>query len=203
MIPLTVWMLLVLSTSWYAIVQSRGRPRSARFHEALERAGHTVGSTSDYGLALLLLPPLLLVGWLGIGLVPDEVLTMPEVSAARITSVSTAVTAVLWAFGEEVFFRGLLGGVLMRRLGFAWGNLLQAVVLLLVHLPLLLIDTRLWPLLPAQFAASWVLGWLRHRTGTYLPGAVVHATVSIAMGLDLLRAVVHTTVGLSMGLIAV
>lgn len=71
----------------------------------------------------------------------------------------------------------------MRRLGFGRGNLLQAVVFLIPHLALLLIDMRLWPLIPVQFAAGWLLGWLRYKTGTSLPGAAVHVLTNIAAGL--------------------
>lgn len=124
-----------------------------------------------------------LAGWLAIVLVPGEVLETPGVSIARLTSVSVAIGVVLRAVGEEVFFRGLLGGVLIRRRGFLWGNLLQAVLFLVPHLPLLLIDARLWPILPVQFAAGWLLGWLRHKTGTFVPGAVVHVVANIAAGL--------------------
>lgn len=90
---------------------------------------------------------------------------------------------MLRAVGEEIFFRGLLGGVLFRRLGFVRGNLLQAVFFLVPHLVLLLIDARLWLIIPVQFAAGWLLGWLRHKTGTFLPGAAVHAIVNLAAGL--------------------
>jgi len=87
------------------------------------------------------------------------------------------------ALGEEVFFRGLLGGVLIRRLGFGWGNLVQALLFLVPHLALLMIDVRLWPLIPVQFAAGWLLGWLRHRSDSFVPGAVVHVFANIAAGL--------------------
>jgi len=43
------------------------------------------------------------------------------------------------ALGEEVFFRGLLGGYLERRFGFMKGNTMQAFVFLLPHLLLLLV----------------------------------------------------------------
>ena len=62
---------------------------------------------------------------------------------ARLTSVGTAIGIALLTLGEEVFFRGLLGGALMRRLGFRWGNLLQATTSLVLHVPLLLLDVRL------------------------------------------------------------
>lgn len=133
--------------------------------------------------ALLLLPLLLLTAWLSIALIPSEVLEAPGVSIARVTSVGIAIGVVLRAVGEEVFFRGLLGGVLIRRIGFLWGNLLQSVIFLLPHLPLLLISTQLLPLLPVQFLTGWLLGWLRHKTGSFVPGAVLHAVVNIAAGL--------------------
>ena len=44
-------------------------------------------------------------------------------------------------------------------------------------LALLLVDLRLWPILPVQFAAGWMLGWLRenvHRHGAkYEPQVLV------------------------------
>ena len=75
----------------------------------------------------------------------------------------------------------------MRRLSFRWGNLLQATIFLVPHVALLLLDVRLWPLLPAQFAAGWLLGWLlgwlRHKTDTFVPGAVLHVIINITVGL--------------------
>ncbi len=84
--------------------------------------------------------------------------------------------------GEEILFRGLIGGVLIRRLGFWVGNTAQAVVFLLPHALLLAVDPRIWPILPVQFLAGWMLGWLRHRSGSVLPGALVHAAVNLLVG---------------------
>ena len=175
------FLLFCAPTLVYVLVWSRGKDRT--LGSALTRVGATWGSMPAYGWALALLAPLLLTGWLSIVLVPAELLEAPGVSIARLTSIGAAIAVTLRAVGEEVFFRGLLGGVLFRRLGFLWGNLLQSVLFLLPHLALLLVDVRLWPLLPVQFAAGWLLGWLRHRTGTFVPGAVVHAVVNIVAGL--------------------
>lgn len=82
------------------------------------------------------------------------------------------------ALGEEVFFRGLLGGWLAARLGFQAGNAVQAVLFLLPHLTLLLVSVRLWPLLVVQFAGGWLLGWLRIRSGSVLPGWLAHTLVN-------------------------
>lgn len=173
--------LFCVPTIVYVIVQSRGPERNVG--AALRRAGATRGAQSAYGWAVLLLLPLVLAGWLAIVLVPTEVLEMPGVSIAQLTSIGAAIGIVLRAVGEEVFFRGLLGGVLIRRLGFTWGNSLQALLFLIPHLALLLVDVRTWPVIPVQFAAGWLLGWLRHKTGTFVPGTAAHALANIAAGL--------------------
>jgi membrane protease YdiL (CAAX protease family) len=175
------FVLFCVPTVIYLAVRSRGEGSS--FRDARLRAGLAWGAPRAYVWALLLLVPLVLIGWLSIVLVPSEVLEQPGVSIARLTSAGAAAGIALRALGEEVLFRGLLGGVLIRCLGFAWGNLLQAALFLLPHLTLLLVDARMWPIIPVQFAAGWLLGRLRHTTGTLVPGAVVHVLANIAAGL--------------------
>ena len=175
--------LLCLPTIVYLVVQSRGQDRKSRFRAAMARAGVSWGSPASYGWALLVLLLLTPTVWLLLTLIPANLQGTSGMSLARLTSVGTAIGIALRALGEEVIFRGLLGGVLMRRLGFRWGNLLQATIFLVLHVPLLLLDVRLWPLLPAQFAAGWLLGWLRHKTDTFVPGAVIHVMVNIMAGL--------------------
>lgn len=175
------FVLFSLPTVVYLIAQSRGPGRD--LPGALKRAGVSWGAPSGYGWMLLLLVPLLAAAWLAIRLVPAEVLSTPGVSVAQLTSAAAVAGVILRAVGEEVFFRGLLGGVLVRRFGFARGNLLQSVIFLFPHLPLLLVDARLWPILPVQFATGWLLGWLRTKTGTFVPGAVVHVVANLSAGL--------------------
>ena len=175
------FVLFCIPTIVYVIAQSRGRERTLA--TATSHAGISWGTPSSYGWAALLFVPLVLAGWLAIFLVPTETLQSPGVSIAQLTSIGAALGIALRAAGEEVFFRGLLGGILIRRLGFAWGNALQSLLFLVPHLALLLIDVRTWPILPVQFAAGWMLGWLRHKTGSFVPGAVVHAAANIVAGL--------------------
>lgn len=83
--------------------------------------------------------------------------------------------ALFTALGEEAFFRGLLGGWLMRRFGFLAGNTLQTLIFLLPHLPLLLVAASFWPLLVFPVFLGWLNGWLRYKSESIFPGMLVHA----------------------------
>ena len=174
------FVLFCIPAGVYLLVQSR---RRHGWRSPLSRLGAAWGRPSDYAMAALLLVPLILAGWLAIVLIPSGALDAPGVSVARLTSVGAAVSVVLRAIGEEILFRGLLGGIFVRRLGFAGGNLLQAAVFAVPHLALLAIDVRTWPIIPVQFAAGWLLGWLRTRSGSFVPGAIVHAASNLAAGI--------------------
>lgn len=178
---MTEFVLFCIPTVVYLVIQSRGADRS--FRSAMTRAGASWGSPPAYGWATLLLLPLVLTGWLALILVPADVLELPGLVIAQLTSIGAVVGVLLRAVGEEVFFRGLLGGALIRRLGFGWGNLVQTLIFLVPHLALLLVDARLWPLIPVQFAAGWLLGWLRHKTDSLAPGAAAHAIANVAAGI--------------------
>ncbi|UVI36270.1 CPBP family intramembrane glutamic endopeptidase [Brevibacterium spongiae] len=174
------FVLFCVPTAVYLFLQTRGDRRDVA--STMKRAGLSWGSPSAYLWAASLLIPLVLLGWLAITCVPQEVLRAPGVSIAQVTSVSAGIGVLLRAVGEEIFFRGLLGEALVRKVGFGWGNVFQALLFLIPHLALLLVDPRLWPLLPVQFAAGWLLGWLRHRAGSFLPGAAAHALANITAG---------------------
>lgn len=174
----TEFVLFCVPTLIYLAVQTRRKVRS--FSSARAQAGLTAGTPASYAWALLLLIPLVLTGWLALTVIPSGVLAMPGVTTMQVTSVGIAVGVVLRAVGEEVLFRGLLGGVLVRRLGFGGGNLLQALQFLVPHLALLLVDPRMWPIIPVQFAAGRLLGWLRHGAGSIVPAATLASACTIA-----------------------
>src|SRR5690625_3121738 len=100
----------------YVAVQSRRTDQSLQ--SALRRVGASWGTAAAYGWACLCLVPLLASSWLLLGLIPEGVLSGPDLLIARFTSFALVIGAILRAVGEEVFFRGLLAGVLIRRLGF-------------------------------------------------------------------------------------
>lgn len=90
------------------------------------------------------------------------------------------------ALPEEVFFRGWLGGCMVRRFGFWLGNTLQALVFLLPHLMLLTITYALWPITLVQFAAGWLQGWLRWRSESVIPSTIVHTITNVLGALSVL-----------------
>ncbi|MFN8472772.1 MAG: CPBP family intramembrane glutamic endopeptidase [Anaerolineae bacterium] len=179
-IPLQT-IILCLPSAIYVLVQHwRGRPWAS----ALALVGWR-GSNVRYlgvGLALGLIPGLLLLALPNI--LPPELANNPNIANSRYAGwpatpasfvLAWGYEAIYVALGEEAFFRGFLGGLLMRRLGFALGNLLQAAIFLLPHLLLLTVSTALWPLLAAQFLAGWLQGWLLYRSGSILPGWIAHS----------------------------
>lgn len=124
----------------------------------------------------------LMAGMIAVAGLPREALAGSTVSGA-ITGPGAALGVAAAAAGEEIFFRGFLQGHLARWRGerFAlWG---QAVIFLLPHLPLLLVDARLRVLLPVQFLAGLLLGMLRRSSGSVLPAVTAHALTNMASGI--------------------
>lgn len=116
--------------------------------------------------------------------IPIEILESPKIATSQYAgwspSIATFIAVLLreaffTALGEEIFFRGFLGGWLIRRFGFFIGNLLQSIVFLLPHLFLLTVSITLWPILIPQFIAGWLYGWLLYKSGSILPSWIAHS----------------------------
>jgi len=127
------------------------------------------------------------LGWLAFQTIPPAVLQDPNINISAYAGQSLSLVTFLSillkeafyvALGEEIFFRGFLGGWLVRRLGFATGNIVQALAFLLPHLILLVISLSLWPIVVVQAVSGWLFGWLRYRADSILPGWVVHSLIN-------------------------
>jgi len=160
------------------------RRQGLSWAEARRELGWKGASVRYLGLGLLLgvIPGVLLLP--GAELIPSEVMDDPNIANARYAGWAATPTSFLLAFvyeafyvalGEEVLFRGLIGGFLFRRLGFAAGNVLQALIFLLPHLLLLTVSTGLWPLLVSQLLGGWLNGWLLFKSESILPGWIAHS----------------------------
>ncbi|MEE2901719.1 MAG: CPBP family intramembrane glutamic endopeptidase [Myxococcota bacterium] len=82
-------------------------------------------------------------------------------------------------FTEEVFFRGLIGGAVMRRFGLWRGNVLQSLIFLGPHLFLLVVMPEQWKILPVIFAGALWGGWLLHKSGSFVGPWLIHAAVNV------------------------
>jgi membrane protease YdiL (CAAX protease family) len=171
------------------------RRRGVKWSEVLEKIGWQ-GSRPVYFLWAL--GVMIIVGWLAwlaLRVVPAEVLQDPNVNISDYAGWTFGETSFLlvWlreavyvALGEEILFRGFLGGWLVRRFGFGIGNTLQALVFILPHLLLLLVSLSLWPVIIVQLLAGWLLGWLRYCSNSILPGWIAHSLTNAVGALSVM-----------------
>ena len=191
-LPLQLIVLSIPSLIYVAVRRRRGE----KGNEVLRKIGWQ-GSRPIYFLWSL--GVIILVGglgWLAFQAVPSEVLQDPNINISDYAGLTLSVSSFLlvWlreaiyvALGEEIFFRGFLGGWLVRRLGFAIGNTVQALIFILPHLLLLLVSLNLWPILAVQMIAGWLLGWLCYHSGSILPGWLAHSLINAFGALAVMR----------------
>jgi len=185
-------LLFLPSLVYFAIHLVRGK--SGR--EAARGLGWALPAWRNFGEAALVLLSLAGVATVAFRLIPPGVLQGENTNTAVYRgwphSPGSLVLIFLLellnrALPEEVFFRGLLGGCMTRRLGFWPGNTLQALVFLLPHLMLLTITQELWPITLLQFAAGWLQGWLRWRSESVIPSTIVHTITNMLGALPVLK----------------
>ena len=73
---------------------------------------------------------------------------------------------------EEIAFRGIIFDRLQRVLGEREGWLVQAALFSVLHL--------MPVIFPTHFAMGLIFGWLRMRTGSLIPGMILHAAWNAA-----------------------
>lgn len=167
----------------YSIVV--GLVERASGKEIAGRLGLTLGERNYYlgavglGIATSVLPFLIL------RTVPAEVLDHENLALSRFVGQTLTGSSLLSALrfgvletglGEEFFFRGLIAGVLGRRMRLWVANAVQAAIFVVPHVLLMTVDGRMWPqALLAPFVSGLVLGWLRLRSGSIFPGCIMHA----------------------------
>jgi uncharacterized protein len=193
MIPLQPILLSIPSFASVVVQRRRG----ASWREAFALVGWQGTSLAWTGWALLVTLLLGILGYFAFQLVPSQIMDHPNLSASEYAGLMLSLSTVLLilireaifvTLGEEIFFRGFLGGLLFRRFGFLIGNAVQSLVFLLPHLLLLTISIDLWPILPVQLLAGWQYGWLRYHSGSILPGWLSHTIINVLSVVALLGA---------------
>ena len=184
--------LLLVPSLVYFVIQL-ARKKSG--WEAARALGWALPSWRDLGEAALVLLVLAAVASVAFRLTPPGALQGENMNTEAYEGWSRNLSSLALIFllelvnralPEEVFFRGWLGGWLVRRLGFWVGNTLQALVFLLPHLMLLTLTLALWPITVVQFMAGWLQGWLRWRSGSVIPSTLVHTITNVLRPLPFL-----------------
>jgi membrane protease YdiL (CAAX protease family) len=150
--------------------------------EARTAVGWDLGDRGTYVLAIAVSAVLLPITYLALRAIPSGSLHTSSnlhVTYGRASTAGDYLAIAVLAVAEEILFRGLLGGIFMRRYGFAIGNVLQALVFLAPHLLLLAVSTALWPILPVQLVSGWLLGWLRWRSASIGPSSLAHVAANV------------------------
>ncbi len=171
--------LLVFATPSILYLRSRRR-RGHASGDVRAEVGWRLGNARFYLWAIVVVAVCLPLTYGALRLVPLEtVTTSANVSVGKATTPGGYVAIGVLAVAEEIFFRGLIAGLLTRRYGFVVGNLLQALIFLAPHLLLLLVSASLWPIIPVQLVAGWLLGVLRDRSGSVGPPSVAHVATNL------------------------
>lgn len=179
--PLQAFLFSLPSAVYAVVLHQRGFSWTA----ARSRVGWTVPNHRYLiiGLVLGVVPGVVLL-IAQPEILPSDVIQNPNIATSRYSdwiaspytfALALGYEAIYVALGEEVFFRGFLGGYVIRRWGFGTGNFVQALIFLLPHLLLLTVSVSLWPLLPVQFLAGWLYGWLLFKSDSVFPGWVAHS----------------------------
>ena len=75
-------------------------------------------------------------------------------------------------------------GSLGRWLGLKWGNLVQAVVFLLPHIPVVVLAPELWWVLFLVLAGALFTGWVRIKSGSIFGPWLNHAVANVTICLS-------------------
>ena len=161
------------------------------WRDAWKRTGLTVGARRWWLISAALLLPELAYVWLSFQWLPvtaDDVHSPYRVFLGQGLNLNTLAVAFAYGvvsagFGEELLFRGLIGGVLSRRMK-AWrANVIQALIFLAPHLLMLFVTPKAWLLLPGVLGLALLAGWLRIRSGSIGPGLVLHGLGNTFVGI--------------------
>ncbi len=181
-----VILLFAIPLSAYAFIQ---RWRGNRdFSDIARRLGMTVG---DWRYLMLCSAVALVIVGVLVAFPPTFGTDLDERNAMRpFAGLGINATTVLMAliygvvktgFAEEFLFRGLIAGVLARRMSLIWANAVQAVIFLVPHLLILTVMPEMAWLLPVIFVGALFAGWVRINSGSFYGPWILHAAINTAM----------------------
>lgn len=160
------------------------------WRDIAQRLGLTVGQSAYYWWALGFSILGVAFSWMLWPMIPEDVKSQQLMAVSQFVG-ETFTLKNLFAIltfgmietglGEELFFRGLIAGWLGRRQTLWLANVIQAAIFTLPHLLVLIVDIRLWPVaVVLPFVAGLMTGWLRLKSGSIIPGWLVHGVSNVA-----------------------
>lgn len=150
--------------------------------QARAAVGWTTGDPQPYVLAVAVALVLLPLTYVALRVIPSGPVANSahlHVNYGQASTLGDYLAILLLAVAEEILFRGFIASLLFRRYGFATGNVIQAFIFLAPHLLLLLVSTAIWPLLPVQLIAGWLLGLLRSKSDSIGPSSLAHVAANL------------------------
>jgi membrane protease YdiL (CAAX protease family) len=114
------------------------------------------------------------IGLLGVALrAPEIPLPFQDMLRSRTAAITLSILVVaLGPFCEELVFRGFLMPLFIRTVGVAAGIVLAAVAFGALHGPEY---HWAWQQIVLITTVGVIFGWARHRTGSTIPAALMHA----------------------------
>ena len=185
----TALAVLLVATVYVVIVHFRAK---VSWVDAWRRTGLTLGTARWWLISFGLLVPWLTYVWISYQLMPVSAqdtsspyrILLGQGLRADVIAAAIAYGVVSAGFGEELLFRGLIGGALGRRMKLWKANAIQALVFLAPHLLILLVKPEAALMLPiGVFGLGLLTGWLRLRSGSVGPAIVVHGIGNAFVGI--------------------
>jgi|AntRauTorcE11898_2_1112593.scaffolds.fasta_scaffold09429_2 membrane protease YdiL (CAAX protease family) len=159
--------------------------------QSLKLTSKRLGLSLSYGKyylwGVLIAAFSILFSWLILSFFPFEISLLNDSAYSNYDIKEISLISILFVllkelvyvtFGEELIFRGLIGGYLFKKFNFIVANTLQTIIFLLPHLLLLFISLKLYPFLLIIMFAGWFLGWLRYKSNSIFPGVLAHTIVN-------------------------
>ena len=183
-IPAQLLLFSIPSIVYFIIQIKRGEKKGS----VLKNLGLSGSNNRFYMEGILVAIAVGVPMWLVLRMIPSEVFENPMVSISIYEELLLSLSSFLYALfrevfyvalGEEILFRGLLGGYFERRFGFMKGNTVQVFIFLLPHLLLLYVSVSFSVVVVVQFFAGWIFGWLRLRSGSIFPSWLSHSIVNV------------------------
>ena len=170
---------LMLFFTWLAVL----RPHGLSFADIGLRPTYQAWYRLAVALGLICMPLVSLVN-IGVQTLLGEVIENPQMQALAPEGFSwtslllmLALVGVLVPFIEEVIFRGLLLGWLLKHLRFAYAAPISAVIFSMAH--------GLPQLMPALAVMGLILAAIAHRSGSLWPSIIVHGVFNSLMTITL------------------